>query len=99
MRLALLMLVAVPLVGRADDGKALAPFLDDSVFAVLRLDLAKIDLVKLSEGLTAAMKRKPAYLPMLAKEWSAVVEGMVKDGARVVYAVASLADVPDGYPF
>jgi hypothetical protein len=84
---------------RGDDGKALTPFLDDRAFAVLRLDLNRIDVPKLVGRLTAAMKRKPAYLTPTTKEWSATIEGLVKDGAGVVYAVASLADVPDEPPF
>lgn len=76
---------------RADEGKALAPYLDDRTFAVLRLDLRKIDLPKVAQ--TIAPKATPA------KGLFDFVEGLVKDGAGVVYVVASLADLPDEHPF
>ncbi|MFO0841754.1 MAG: DUF1559 domain-containing protein [Gemmataceae bacterium] len=88
-------LALVPLVwacpARADEGKDLAPSLDDRTFAALRLDLRKIDLPKVAR--TIAPKASPA------KGLSDFVEGLVKDGAGVVYVVASLADLPDEHPF
>ncbi len=99
MRTALLILFAVPFVSRADDAKALAPLLDDRAFAVLRLDLEKIDVARLIERLTTGAEPKPTHLSRAAREWKATAEGLVQDGARVVYLVASLADVPDDYPF
>src|SRR5262245_50250504 len=99
MRVALILLLVVPLTGRADDGKALAPFLDDRAFAVLRLDLTKVDVPQLFGRLTAGMKRQSAYLTLAEKDATEIVSGLVKDGAGVVYVVASLADVVDGYPF
>jgi hypothetical protein len=77
---------------RADDGKALAPFLDDRAVAVLRLDLAGADVGRLVERLAAAAGLKAASPAEATKEWSALAGGLVKDGAGVTYAVVSLAD-------
>lgn len=89
--LALLLLLACLQPPRADEAKALAPFLDDRTVAVLRLDLRKLDVAKLVASI--APKAKPT------KELAGFVEGLVKDGGDVLYAVASLADLPDEYPF
>jgi hypothetical protein len=89
--LALLLSLACLRAARADEAKTLAPFLDERTVAVLRLDLRKLDVAKLAESVSP--KAKPT------KELAGFVEGLVKDGAGVVYVVASLADLPDEYPF
>jgi hypothetical protein len=91
MTLAVLLSLACLHASRADEATTLGPFLDDRTFAVLRLDLRKFDVEKLAE--TIAPKAKPP------KELAAFIEVLARDGRGVLYVVASLADLPDEYPF
>ena len=79
--------------------KAVAPFLDDSTFAVLHVDLTAVDvnalvakaaaLARTGAGRTAPAQEKPP----------ADVKALNGAGARDLYLVFSLADVPERSPF
>ena len=71
--------------------KAIAPFVDSDVFAVIQVDVAKLDVQKLSArvlgdspagGLADGMK--------LALNWS---EGLKGAGAKELYVVFSIIDI------
>jgi hypothetical protein len=94
MRVTLIALALVAAAARADDGKALAPFLDGQTVAVLRLDLRKLDPAKLVEHVAAKSSLKPLGPAKATKEWAALVRDLVKDGAPVAYVVTALSEWP-----
>lgn len=98
-RMALVLALTVVPLARADDGKALSPFLDDRTVAVLRVDLGKVEVAKLVQRLAKGAKLEPGALAKTTKSWSDLVAETIKDGASVVYVVVSLADTPDEVPF
>ncbi len=78
--------------------KAVAPYLDDSTFAVLHVDLTAVDVDALAAKASDLAKAGGA-LPIPRKELAASVKGLTDAGARDVYIVASLSDVPERPPF
>ena len=100
-----LVLVVIPfaLVGlttaRADDARAraIAPFLDNDVFAVGRLDLAKIDVDKLAHRLVADQERA-GELSQSITPWFTALR---KAGAKELYVLGILPELlsPSSSPF
>ena len=78
--------------------KAVAPYLDDSTFAVLHVDLMAVDGDALAAK-AAELTKMGGALPVPWKQLSATVKTLADSGARDVYVVFSLADVPERSPF
>jgi hypothetical protein len=83
----------------AADDKNAAPFLDERTIAVLRLEPGKVDVAALLRRLTAGAAVEDEVLASARKEWSGWLKDLHGAGAKELYVVASLADVPDGLPF
>ncbi len=79
--------------------KAVAPFLDDSTFAVLHVDLTDVDVNALVEKAAALAGTDPDALPLPRKKAAADVKALKRAGAHDLYLVFSLADVPERSPF
>ena len=79
--------------------KAVAPYLDDSTFAVVHVDLAAVDVDALAAKVAAVGKVQADALPFPRKETAAAVKWLTDAGARDLYVVVSLADVPERPPF
>src|SRR5271157_1002785 len=84
---------------RADDARsqAIAPFLDNDVFAVGRLDLAKVDVDRLAHRLVADQERAGEMSQTIAP-WFAALR---KAGAKEIYLLGILPEVlsPSTSPF
>ena len=79
--------------------KAVAPYLDDQTFAVLHVDLSRVDADALITKAAAFAKLNPEAAAPLRKETTASVKVLTDIGAHDLYVVASLADVPEHAPF
>ena len=79
--------------------KAVAPYLDEQTFAVLHVDLTAIDVDALAAKAAAMLKKDVAALPVPRKQLAATVQALTDAGARDVYVVFSLADMPERSPF
>jgi hypothetical protein len=78
--------------------RLLAPFVDDQTIGVMRVEISQIAVDKLFEfgkqfGLASHSTPQPAAAA------SQFVEALKEAGARDVYVVASVADLPDQTPF
>jgi hypothetical protein len=72
--------------------KAIAPFVDSSVFAVVQFDVAKLDVQKLSARVLGDQEAGPlADGKKMALHWS---EGLKAAGAKELYLVFSVIDMP-----
>ncbi len=84
---------------RADDARsrAIAPFVDNDVFAVGRLDLAKVDVDKLTHGLVADQERAGELAQTITPWFSA----LRKAGAKELYVLCVLPELlsPSRSPF
>ncbi len=78
--------------------KAVAPFLDDSTFAVLHVDLKAVDVNALAARYSDLAKSGAGELPGL-KEEAAALKKATDAGACDLFIVFSLADVPERPPF
>ncbi len=83
----------------AADGKSVAGFLDERTVAVLRLEPGKVDISALLERFTAGAALDAETLSSARQEWSGWLKDLHAAGAKELYVVASLADVPDTPPF
>jgi hypothetical protein len=81
------------------DPQAVAPFLDDRSFAVLHVDLTGIDVDALVIRLAALAQVEVKDLAQPRNELSRWLKDLTGAGARDLYLVASLIDVPDHSPF
>lgn len=85
-----------PAEGRA---RAIAPYLDDQVIAVARVDVTRLDAKAAAEKLErlhpADADTRAAFRKALA-DW---VEAFTRAGGKELYAVVSLADLPHQPPF
>ena len=79
--------------------KAVAPYLDDQTFAVLHVDLSRVDADALITKAAAFAKMDAVAAAPLRKELTASVKTLTDAGARDLYVVVSLADVPEHSPF
>ena len=76
--------------------KAIAPFVDSSVFAVIQVDVTKLDVEKLSASVLGDTKSGVlADGKKMALHWS---EGLKAAGAKELFVVFSIIDMP-GQPF
>jgi hypothetical protein len=108
MRTLAILLLAAPLAAPApgaegttpeEAARAVAPFLDDRTVAVLYVDLRALDVAALADRAAALGKPGAADLTELRQEGDALVKGLTAAGARDLFVVASLADLPGGPPF
>jgi hypothetical protein len=76
-----------------------APFLDDRTVAVLHVDLAAADANALLDRVAAVGKLQARDLAEPRQELAALVKALTGAGARHLYVVASLIDVPGEPPF
>jgi hypothetical protein len=79
--------------------KAVAPYLDDRTVAVLHIDLTAVDVDVLAAKAAALVKADADSLPVPRKEAAAAVKMLTDAGARDLFLVVSLADVPEQQPF
>ena len=79
--------------------KAVAPYLDEQTFAVLHVDLTAVDVDALAAKAAELAKVDADAVPFPRKEAAAAVKALTDAGARDVYVVVSLADVPERSPF
>jgi hypothetical protein len=99
--LSLALLVAVPAdaPARADGSKVLARFLDERTVAVLHVDLTALDVDALAGRAASLAKRDLGALSPAVKDLAGLVKDLTAAGARDLYVVASLHDVPERDPF
>jgi hypothetical protein len=93
---ALMILAQAPAQPVADARvQAIAPFIDNDVFAILQVDLARTDLQGLAERVLGGSP--PVFVDNIKRslQWSELLR---KAGARDVYFVFSMIDMP-GLPF
>ncbi len=79
--------------------KVVAPFLDEQTIAVGHLDLTRVDVNAIVTQLAEYAKLKEDDVAGPRKEVGDWVAAWTKAGARDLYCVASLADVPGQPPF
>ena len=79
--------------------KAVAPFLDERTVAVLHVDLTAVDVGAVADKLADLAKVNADALPFARKEMAASVKELTGAGARDLYVVVSLADIPEHSPF
>src|SRR5262245_48262523 len=96
----LVLLLCGPAVAaeRVDHGKTLAPFLDEQTIAAVHVDLSRLDVDSFSRWVTRVTRSDPKEAAEPREALRQLVEGLKKAGARDVYVVLSLADLPDGTP-
>ncbi len=82
----------------ADLARPIASFVDERTFAVLRLDLARLDLDALRKQLTTLLPNLPSGAAVPPPEMSKGVDFLKNAGVRQVYALFSTAGVPQGLP-
>lgn len=104
-------LAAPPAIGAAEevDGAkrlaTVAPFLDDQTLAITHVDIARLEPEALAEFLAGMMPAGDGAEEAkreIAKNFAAMREfqqQVLKAGVREIYAVVSLADIPDSGPF
>ena len=79
--------------------KAVAPYLDDQTFAVLHVDLTAVDVDALAAKAAGLRKVDADALPFPRRQLAADGQVATDAGARDLYVVVSLADVPERPPF
>ncbi len=79
--------------------KAVAPYLDDRTVAVLHVDLTAVNVDALTAKAAALAKAWTRAAPFPRKEMAAAIKALTDAGARDVYVIVSLADVPERTPF
>src|SRR5262245_23066970 len=94
--LPLALALCAPAVAAGQDGGArpVAPYLDDEVIGVVRVDLSRFD----ADGFSRWLARVQRGEKDPVGQWGtlrAYLDGLVKAGARDVYVVLSLADLPE----
>ena len=78
--------------------KAVAPYLDDRVVAVLHVDLTAVDVNAIAAKVADLAKADADALPFPRKEAADAVKLWTDAGARDVYFIVSLADAPERPP-
>jgi hypothetical protein len=84
---------------RAADAKSIARFLDERTVAVLRMEPGSVDIAGLLDRFTVGAAVDAETLASTRRQWSDWTKDLHAAGAKELYVVASLADVPDGPPF
>src|SRR5437764_1998623 len=99
--LPLVLLLSVPVAAAAEStnpGKAVAPFLDEQTFAVVRVDLSRLDVDGFFRWLARVQRGDPKETAGPHEELRQLTDGLGKAGVREVYVVLSLADLPENPP-
>jgi hypothetical protein len=78
--------------------RAVAPYLDDRTVAVLHLDLAALDVKAVEKSLAGLFKQTSAGRPEGLQELAGAAERLKEAGARALYVVFSLAELPEQPP-
>src|SRR5439155_14282172 len=79
--------------------KWLAPFLDDAAVGVVRLDLASLDVDATAERFGKLTSLDARFIEPAQKAARELLTKFRQAGAREVYAVLSLTDIPAPGPF
>jgi hypothetical protein len=100
---ALCLTLACALPAWADDdaeahAKVVAPFVDERTFAVASVDLMRVDVAGLVARITELGKFRPAALQTQKAEAQRILTGLTRAGARQVYVIFSLSDLPQEPP-
>jgi len=100
----LLVTLALALPSAAADNagsraKAIAPFLDERTFAVFHVDLTRVDMAAVMDKVRAVARLKKTNLAKDEEEVRGRLTGLIKAGARDMYMVFTLADLPARSPF
>jgi hypothetical protein len=78
---------------------AVAPFLDGRTVAVCHFDLSALDVAALAARVEALDRVDPRVLAEPKRELASLRKELVRSGARDLFVVVSLADVPEEPPF
>ena len=79
--------------------KAVAPYLDDRTVAVVQVDLTRLDVDALAKQLAAVANLKMEEIADDKEAVSDALQALLKAGAKDVFLVVSLIDVPSELPF
>jgi hypothetical protein len=74
--------------------KVVAPFLDPQTLGVVRIDIDRLEPEALGKRLAAILKRDEEEIAREAKELAGLKKQLAEAGAKEVYVVISLADLP-----
>src|SRR5579871_569227 len=100
--LCLTLACGLPALAAAQDAeanaKAVAPFLDERTVAVASLDLTRVDVAAIVARLIELGKYKPEALQTQKTEGQRVLTGLTKAGAKKVFVIFSLSDLPQQPP-
>src|SRR5205085_2779722 len=100
--LPLVLLLSVPVAAAAaegtDAGKAVVPFLDEQTFAVVRVDLSRLDVDGFFGWLARVQRGDPREIAGPSQELHRLSDALGKAGIRNVYVVLSLADLREAPP-
>src|SRR5437016_4202671 len=94
--LPLALLLCVPATVAAEDtdpGKAVVPFLDEQTFAIVRVDLSRLDVDGFFRWLTRVQRGDPKEIAGPSQELHRLSDALGKAGIRNVYVVLTLADL------
>jgi hypothetical protein len=96
----LALLVSVPATAAegTDPGKAVAPFVDEQTFAVVRIDLSRLDVDGFVRWLGRVQRGDPKEMAGPREELRQLSQGLDKAGVRDGYVILGLADVPERPP-
>lgn len=83
----------------ATDVKAVAPFVDDQTIAVVHVDLGRIDADALFQRLGKIERADPKFLAVIEEEVGSRLNTLTGAGARGIFIVFSLANLPEEPPF
>src|ERR1700730_13407132 len=79
--------------------RAIAPFLDEQTFAVFHVDLTRVDVAAIMNKLPEVAGLKKSDLAKDAQEVRGRLTALTDAGARDMYVVFTLADLPTRPPF
>src|SRR6059058_2996712 len=99
--LLLVLLLCMPAAAAAegtDPGKVVVPFLDEQTFAVIRVDLSRLDVDGFFRWLARVQRGDPKESAGPYGELRRLTDDLGKVGVREGYVVLSLADLPERPP-
>ena len=79
--------------------KAVAPFLDERTVAVVHVDLMRIDVDAFADKYAVLTQKKLDDLAQEKKAIASLLQTLSKGGAKDVFLVVSLIDIPNEPPF
>src|SRR5205823_1789413 len=99
--LLLVLVLCVPAAAAAEDtdpGKVVVPFLDEQTFAVVRVDLSRLDVDGFFRWLARVQRGDPREVAGPSQELHRLTDALGKASIRNVYVVLSLADMREPPP-